>query len=146
MYFSTWLYNISFTSSPCCSVSYYNYISVWLGLSTFWGLFIFLIKPVFLIVMVANSTLYSTYFKSSWRHNNGVTIVGHICPFSPLLGGTYMSFQSSRVNKGIGLISVIQTFNPSALRYYIIMISNQPLLFYNPLLLLLIYLNHIRLY
>ncbi len=42
------------------------------------------------------------------------------------------------VNEGIGLILVIQTFYPSILSVYIIRMSTQPLLLYDPLLFLLI--------
>ncbi len=48
------------------------------------------------------------------------------------------------VNEGIGLILVIQTFDPSTLNVLYNKVSTQPALLYDPLLFLLIYLNHIR--
>ncbi len=49
------------------------------------------------------------------------------------------------VNEGISLILVIH-FIHLLLAYYIIRMATQPLLLYDPLLFLLIYLNHIRLH
>ncbi len=59
--------------------------------------------------------------------------------FAQLIVGLY--YYRFLVNEDIGLILVIQTFYPPALR---VRMSTQTLLLYDPLLFLLLYLNHIR--